>query len=166
MRLVTKNRVGKIFSLALAVGLWFAFVGETETAASVAVPVEYRNLPQGMDISNDLPDHLYLKVRGPAARVSTSEISQAAVVLDLSSIDRPGEQTFTLDQNSVKLPTGLTLTRSVPSQIRIQVENRDSRQVPVAIRFAGPPPQGYRVVSQSVYPPKLPVVRPRTHMDQ
>ncbi len=166
MRLLTKNIGWKIFSLALAVGLWFAFVGEMETAASVAVPVEYRNLPRGMDISNDLPDHLYLKIRGPAARVSTSEISQAAVVLDLSSIDRPGEQTFTLDQNSVKLPTGLTLTRAVPSQIRIQVENRDSRQVPVEIRFAGPPPQGYRVASQSADPPKLLVLGPRTHMER
>jgi YbbR domain-containing protein len=164
MGLLTRNIGWKIFSLALAIGLWFAFVGETETAASVAVPVEYRNLPRGLDISNDLPDHLYLKVRGPAARVSTSEISQAAVVLDLSSIDRPGEQTFTLDQSSVKLPTGLTLTRSVPSQIRIQVENRDSREAPVEIRFAGPPPQGYRVASQSVTPPKLLVLGPRTHI--
>jgi len=166
MRLLTRNLGWKIFSLALAIGLWFAFVGETETAASVAVPVEYRNLPQGMDISNDLPDHLYLKVRGPAARVSTNEISQASVVLDLSSIERPGEQTFTLDQNSVKLPTGLSLTRAVPSQIRVKVENRDSRQVPVEIRFAGPPPQGYRVASQSVYPPKLLVLGPRSHMER
>jgi YbbR domain-containing protein len=166
MRLLTKNIWWKIFSLALAIGLWFAFVGEMETAASVAVPVEYRNLPQGMDISNDLPDHLYLKVRGPAARIGTSEISQAAVVLDLSSIDRPGEQTFTLDQTTVKLPTGLALTRVVPSQIRIQVENRDSREVPVEIRFAGPPPLGYRVASQSVYPSKLLVRGPRSHMER
>jgi YbbR domain-containing protein len=164
MHWLTKNIGWKIFSLALAIGLWFAFVGESETAASVAVPVEYRNLPQGMDISNDLPDHLYLKVRGPAARVSTSEMSQAAVVLDLSSIDRPGEQTFTLDQSSVKLPTGLQLTRAVPSQIRVQVELRDSLEAPVEVRFAGPPPPGYRVASQSVIPLKLKVLGPRTHV--
>jgi YbbR domain-containing protein len=166
MALFTKNIGWKLFSVALAVVLWFAFVGETETAASVAVPVEYRNLPKGLEISNDLPDHLSLKIRGPAARVSTTEISQAAVVLDLASINKAGEQTFTLDQNTVKLPTGLMLTRAVPSQIRVQVERRDSREVPVEVRVAGPPPEGYRVAKQSVEPPTLKVTGPQTHVER
>ncbi len=166
MGLLINNIGWKLFALTLAIGLWIAFVGETESAASVSVPVEYRNLPLGLEISNDLPDHLSLKVRGPAARISTTEIAQAAVILDLSSIDKPGEQTFTLDQASVKLPTGLALTRAVPSQIRVEVEKREWRDVPVDVHLAAPPPKGYRVVSQSVDPPKLRVLGPQTRVER
>src|SRR5947208_427693 len=114
MRFLTHNLSWKIFSVALSTMLWFALVAESETAMSVAVPVEFRNLPRDLEISNEVSDRLYLKVRGPSARMRPSDMAQASVLLNLATVTRPGEHTFTLDQSTVHLPAGVMLTRAVP----------------------------------------------------
>jgi YbbR domain-containing protein len=166
MRFLTTNFGWKLFSLLLSVGLWFAFIAESEIATSITVPVEFKNLPKDLEISSDVPDRLNLKVRGPSARMRSAELLQSSVMLDLASIARPGEQTFTLDQSTVDLPTGVILSRAVPSQIKLKFEKRVSRGIPVQVRFAGPPPHGYRVVSQDISPAQVQITGPQSRVDQ
>src|SRR5437870_2320386 len=144
MRYLTNNLSWKLFSLALSTLLWFGLVAESETALSVSVPIEFRNLPRDLEISNEVDDRLYLKVRGPSARMRPSDMAQASVLLNLATISQPGEHTFTLDQSTVNLPAGVILTRAVPSQIRLRFERHARRMVPVEVNFEGPPPAGYR----------------------
>jgi len=89
LRFLKTNLSWKLFSLLIAVLLWFAFVAESETAVSIAVPVEFRNLPRDLEVTTEVVDKLYLKVRGPSARMRSSELAQATVVLNLSPVDRP-----------------------------------------------------------------------------
>jgi YbbR domain-containing protein len=166
MRFLTTNFGWKLFSLLLSVALWFTFVAESETATSITVPIAFLNLPRDLDISSDVPDRLNLKVRGPSARMKSAELMQSSVVLNLAAVARPGEQTFTLDQSTVDLPTGVVLTRAVPSQIKLKFEKRASRDVPVEIRFAGPPPKGYRVISQTVSPLQVQITGPQSRVQQ
>ncbi|MEO8127674.1 MAG: CdaR family protein [Bryobacteraceae bacterium] len=165
LRFLTTNLGWKLFSLLLSVLLWFAFVAESETAASIAVPVEFRNMPRDLEITTEVADKLYLNVRGPSARMRPSDLAQASVVLNLGLVDRPGERTFTLDQTTVNLPLGISLTRVVPSQIRLRFEKRLRRLVPVEARFEGPPPQGYRVATMDITPPKLSIAGPESRVD-
>ncbi len=164
LRFLKTNPAWKLFSLLLSILLWFAFVAESETALSIAVPVEYRNLPRDLEISTEVADRLYLKVRGPSARMRSSDLAQAAVVLNLASIVRPGEHTFTLDQATVNLPAGIVLTRAVPSQIRLRFERRLIRSVGVEPRFEGPPPQGYRMASVETLPKTLQIAGPESRV--
>jgi YbbR domain-containing protein len=164
MRFLKTNLSWKIFSLLLSTLLWFAFVAESETALSIAVPVEYRNLPRDLEISTEAPDRLYLKVRGPSARMRASDLAQSSVVLNLATIVRPGERTFTLDQSTVNLPAGVTLTRAVPSQIRLRLEKRLSRSIAVEPRFEGPPPRGYRVSKMEISPKTLQIAGPESRV--
>lgn len=166
MRILTANLGWKLFSLALAAGLWFAFVAETETAMSIAVPVEFRNLPKDLEISSDLADRMYLKVHGPSARMKPSDLAESLVILNLASVVRPGEQTFTFDQSTVELPAGVIMTRAIPSQIRLKFESRLIQSVRVEPRFAGPPSQGYTVVRQEVSPRQLRITGPESRVQQ
>lgn len=163
-RFLKTNAGWKLFSLLLSAGLWFAFVAESETAASIAVPVEFRNMPRDLEITTEVADRLYLKVRGPSARMRSSDLAKASVVLNLVSVVRPGERTFTLDESTVNLPAGIVLTRAVPSQIRLQFENRLRRNVPVEPRFEGPPPHGYRVARMQTSPQALVIAGPESRV--
>ncbi|MGH9629586.1 MAG: CdaR family protein [Bryobacteraceae bacterium] len=165
-RLITNNFWWKVFAVALAFGLWLSFVRESQIATSIPVPVQLRNVPVDLEISSDLPDSLYLSLRGPSSRLTASALSGAAVLLDLGSIHKPGEQTFTLGPGNVSLPAGVTLTRIVPSQIRLVFEERITQEVPVEVRFAGPPPVGYRIAKTEVTPPRLKITGPENRVQQ
>ncbi len=163
-RFLKTNVSWKLFSLLLSIVLWFTFVAESETAVSIAVPVEFRNMPRDLEITTEVADRLYLKVRGPSARMRSSDLAQASVVLNLAPVVRPGERTFTLDQSTVHLPAGIVLTRAVPSQIRLRFENRLHRRVPVEPRFEGLPPRGYRVARMETSPPALTIAGPESRV--
>jgi YbbR domain-containing protein len=82
------------------------------------------------------------------------------VVLDLKSHARPGERTFTVQEVNLNLPNGIDLVRAVPSQIRVVLERRLRKDVLVTLRFASPPPNGYRVRWSQLVPERLSIVGP------
>ncbi|MBC8164444.1 MAG: hypothetical protein H7Y20_01085 [Bryobacteraceae bacterium] len=160
MRALTEHLGWKLLSLLAALGFWYLFVGESEIAASLPVMVQYRNVPADLEITTDQPTRLFMRVRGPSSRVTASSLSSAALVLDLRGIHSPGEHTFPITANDLLLPPGVYLLHVVPSRVRINFESRSSKSVPVEVRFAGPPPSGYELVSQRVSPESVRVVGP------
>jgi len=166
MRMLTENLAWKLFSIAAAIAFWCALAGQTEVATAVPASVRYRNVPPELELNSDHVERLFLKVRGPAARLSTSSLSQTTLVLDLQNAMQPGEQTFTIGERNLTLPPGVTLIRVVPSQVRVRLERRATKDVPVEVRFAGPPPTGYRVVHHDVQPLKIRIVGPESRLDQ
>ena len=161
---LTSNLGWKFLSLIIAILLWYAVVGEPELATSVSAPVEYKNIPAALEMSSDVLDRVHLELRGPAGKLRTSDLADLAVVLDLESVHRAGERTFTIQQWNVNLPSGVTLSRAVPAQVRVRFENRASRDVPVRARYSTLPP-GYRIVKQDVEPATIRITGPESHVN-
>jgi hypothetical protein len=153
----------KLLSLAIAIFLWVIFVGSPALITSVSAPIQYQDMPRGLEISSDVPEGVYLEIQGPSARLGTYELSGTAVVLDLRNVRLPGEYTFTIDSDSVRVPTGLHLVRAVPAQLRLTFERQMQNEVPVRVRFAGPPPAGYQV-GALVQPPLVRIIGPESRV--
>ena len=166
MRMLTDNIGWKVFSVALATSFWWALSGQTEVATAVPAAVRYRNVPQELELSSDHVERLFLKVRGPATRLAASSLAQTTLVLDLGNVLKPGEQTFTITENNLTLPPGVSLVRVVPSQVRVRLERRATKDVPIEVRFAGPPPAGYRIAEQSVQPQIIRIIGPESRLEQ
>ena len=62
LSLLTDNLLLKLISLAFAVVLWIFVMGEQRHEVSHVVPVEYRNLPKGLMIANEVPDAVAVTV--------------------------------------------------------------------------------------------------------
>ncbi len=163
--LLTKNLGLKLLSLLVAILLWAIFVREPQRMTSVWVPVLFEGMPEGFEISAGLIDRVQLEVFGPASQLTPQKMSEAVVVLELGHVDQPGERTYTIRPSDVHLPAGVRCSRAMPSQIRLRFERRASRLIPVRVRYASPPPEGYVITRQEVIPDKLPVVGPATNLE-
>lgn len=152
IRKIFRKAGWRLLALAAAFALWLTFVGSPELVTSVSAPVEYQNMPADLEAVSELPQRVYLEVKGPSARLHGVGLSQASVVLNLDDVHRAGERTITIDRRSVDLPAGVSLVRSVPAQIRLRFERRVTAEVPVQVRFGTPPPAGYRVANVQVTP--------------
>jgi YbbR domain-containing protein len=164
-RLLTENIFWKLAALIIACGFWYSFVGETELATSIPVAIQFKNVPPDLDLTSEQLDRIYVRLRGPATRLNPGDLTNVIVVFDLAQIHTEGEHTFTLDSSNLRLPAGVHVGRVVPSQVRLTFDNRISREVPVEVRYAGPPPKGYRISRQEVSPHQVRVTGPESRVD-
>lgn len=159
--ILTHNLGWKLLSLAAAIAIWMLVASEPELSTLTTVPVEYKGVPDDLEISSDVLQGVTVETRGPSGRLRDMQDSRSAVVLDLSSVQQAGTKTFDIDKRNVNLPRGLTLVRVIPGQLSFTFEKRLSREVPVEVKYAAPHP-GYAVVSAEAFPPKLRIVGPES----
>lgn len=165
IRLLTKNAGWKLLSLFLAITLWYAVAREPELATSISVPIEFKNIPDDLDISSGVPDRVHIEIRGPSGRLGRDYLSDLAVVLDLSDV-RPGERTFTVHGWNINLPLGVAFYRAVPSQITLRFDHLLTRAVRIVPRYAKSPPDGYRLKSFQLDPSTVRIRGPEDHVKQ
>ncbi len=164
-RLLTENLGWKIAAILVAAAFWFAFVGETELATSAPVSVQFKNVPSDLELTSQKLERVFLRLRGPATRLTPGGLAQILVVLDLSQVDSAGEHTFNLGPDNLLLPAGVRVARIVPSQVRLTFEKRVAREIPIEVRYAGPPPHGYRIAGQHVWPQKARIIGPESRVE-
>jgi len=155
----------KLLSLAIAVALWAIVASEPELATFITAQLEYKNLPDDIEIASEPVTSVTLELRGSSAvlRGMGDGGVQAAVILDMSNV-LSGERTFTIGPANVKLPRGVHLVRAKPSQVSFKFERRISRRVPVVVRFTGEGAHGYSIASRQVTPAELTIVGPASEI--
>jgi YbbR domain-containing protein len=154
----------KLLSLAIAAILWFVVAREPSIATSVNAPIQFKNMSEDLDISSEIPERVRLEVRGPSGRLSRDNLAETAVLLDLATVAGPGERTFTFTDRSVRLPSGVSFYKAVPSQITIRFEHLMYKDVSVRARYATGPPDGYAIVKSSFEPRTVRIVGPESHV--
>jgi YbbR domain-containing protein len=165
-RLFMEHLGWKLLSIVLAFVLWATLTREPELATSVTTPILFRNLPDDLDISSDIPERVQLEVRGPASRLTAQSLAQTAVMLDLTGI-QPGERTFNIHDGTIlQLPRGVINYRTVPSQVSLHFERLISKDVPIEPAYSGPPPRGYGIVRYEIIPPKARIRGPESDINR
>ncbi|MEO8371554.1 MAG: CdaR family protein, partial [Candidatus Solibacter sp.] len=154
----------KLLSLAIAVVIWALVATEPELATFASVRLEYKNLPQGLEISSDPVSSVLLELRGPAGALrSVGDGAHPNVVLDMSEAGT-GEHTFTITGRNVKVMRGVHLVRAIPSEVRFRFEPRRNHTVPVHVRFINEGQNGYVIESHKVNPPEMELTGPRSRV--
>ncbi len=136
---------------------------EPEVATSLSVPIEFKNIPDDLDIGGNLPDRVRLEVRGPSGRLTRDNLADAAVVLDLSDA-HPGQRTYTIRTSNVSLPFGVDFYRAVPSQVTLRFDQLSTRTVPIRAVSVNIP-DGYRVVAAMVDPAAVRIRGPQERVN-
>jgi YbbR domain-containing protein len=164
MEFLTRNLVWKLLSLVVAFFFWLNVASEPDLATIVSVPVEYNNFPGGLEISSDIVETIDVEARGPAGQLRSLQDSRIAAVVDFSTVDAPGERTFTLTAKQLNLPRGINLIRTIPAQLRFKFEKQLSREIPVDVKFSGALPNGLSVAEVDVEPRELSITGPESRV--
>ena len=155
-RLASQNLVLKVVALALAVTAWWFVAGESKVLVSFTIPLEIRNVPKGLTMTNKPERQVEVRLSGPSSLLSGMRPSEISAGVDLTA-GRAGRQYFTLDDRAVKVPPGIKVQRIFPSSIEVILDRTDRRAVPVSARIGGGPAVRRRVAKVEIDPPSVEV---------
>ena len=117
---ITRNFFLKLLSLVLALAIWIAVGGDVSTEILFLVPVEFRNVPQGIHY-NAQPTRVELRVRGPRWMVRQASETDFSVPVDLSGITEPGERLILLQPKNATAPSSVEVVGINPAAIRLTI---------------------------------------------
>jgi YbbR domain-containing protein len=161
---ITHNWFLKIFSLLLAMVLWITVASETSSEIGLEVPLEYRNIPPQLEITEDTTNTVEVRLRGSPNLIKDVTPKQVSTNIDLSSM-KPGEIVFPLTSQNVQAPFGAEVVRVNPSRVRINLERTISKMVPVVPKIQGPPARGFEVGKVSLDPSRVRVEGPESRVN-
>ena len=161
-QLLVHNFWWRVLALVVAVSIWAVVASEPELSMFATVPVEYRNLPDNLEMSSQPAETVTLELRGPSGELrGFGESRPPFVELDMTDIT-PGVHTFAIDSGDVRLARGVRLVRAFPSEVRIEFDHRLVRTIPVKVQFT----EGSAVARYRVTPDKLVVAGPARHVER
>ena len=149
----------KCLSVGVAALLWFLISGQQIAERALRIPLEYSNLPTGLEMTGDTPMVVDVRVRGSAPAVSRMAAGELVAVLDVGSA-KPGHRLFHLTTADVRTPFGIEVVTVTPSSVALNVEPSAAKMVPVVPAIEGDPAPGFQVGAVSADPATVEVVGP------
>lgn len=120
-RLCLANLDLKFAALGLAgVFWWMSFLASGTTIRTLSVPIEFSNVPSGMEVTNQSADTLDIQVRGSPWIMDSVSLGTHVGAFDLRGL-HPGWHTLRLQPRSLDLPPGITVNRVTPETVRVEV---------------------------------------------
>lgn len=162
-RHVVHNFWLKMISIAFAVGLWVAVTRDQQSEVPIEVPIEFRNVPQGIEISSEHIPEVQVRLRGAERLMRRLQRSDVEVRVDLTGI-KPGERTFDLNAD-VHHPYDLEVASVVPGQLHLTFDTRLTRQVEVHPRVVGTFAAGYSIAKITADPPAINISGPQKRVN-
>lgn len=155
----------KILAIALAALLWLTVAGEHVVERSLRVPLEYRNIPEALEIVGNAPDSVDVRVRGSSAVLSRLQSGEIVAVLDLSNA-RAGSRLFHIRNDAVRSPFGVEVSQVAPATLSLELEKSARRRVPVVPATEGDPAPGFVVGRVTADPATVEIVGPDSRVRQ
>lgn len=136
----------KFLSTLVAFLLWLIVAGERVVERVMRAPVEFQNLPAGLELVGNPPDTLEVRLRGSSGALSRIAAGDMSAVIDLSTA-RPGRRLFHISQSQVNVPYGIDIVQVGPSTLTMEFELSGIRVIKVEPSIDGRPADGYEVTS-------------------
>jgi diadenylate cyclase len=148
--------------LVSAVVIWGLNSGKPLSLKTVSVPIDYRNLSDGLELQNPMTEHVELQVRGQPPLIASLSPQEVTAFVNLGEVS-PGRHHVNLSVANVLVPPGLEVVRISPSSLYVNLESRIERTVKVLPRLVGRPTDG---VEATVRPAMVTVRGPRSVFDE
>ncbi len=141
----------KVLSMVLAVTLFVLVRNDKDATSGAYVKVIY-TLPEDRVLVSDPVPEVKVSVRGPWTKLQHLDRSLEPIHIDLTHVHTSDVR---IDEDAIKVPTGVRVSSIVPSEVHVEFEPRVSREVPVQPILEGQPADGYRVAKVVAEPPRV-----------
>jgi YbbR domain-containing protein len=162
---IFRNFGVKVVSIGLALLLWGLVAGQREAERSLRIPLEYRNIPEHLELISE-PDSLVdVRVRGSSSLLGELRAADLVAVLDLRTA-REGRRLFHLLPSDVNVPAGVDVLQVTPSTVSLTFEASAARIVPVVPDVEGEPAPGFVAGRVIADPATVEVIGPQSAVRQ
>lgn len=163
--MLTENLPIKIISITLAVFLWFfvTFKGQTET--SFEVPLEFKNTPSDMEVLKQNVKKISVSISARERLLREISQNEVRVIVDLSNA-KLGENSIPITKSSVKSPRGVDIIRIEPSVVKVYLDKKEQKNVPVKAIIVGNPQKGFIVSSVEINPSSINIEGAKKELDR
>ena len=120
----------RALALVLALLLFLISRQPVSEVRIVGVPVEYINVPAGLELTGDIPQTVSVRLKGPRDVVRGLPPSQLAVEADLRD-KTAGERNVQLRTSDLNLPTNVEISRVEPASLQLKLEPTLHKKVKV-----------------------------------
>jgi uncharacterized protein (TIGR00159 family) len=125
-RALVSNLRLKLVAAGLAAVIWIvSFLATATTVRIVGVPVQFSNVPPGLEISEQSATRLEVQLRGNPWLMESSSITNLVANFDLRGV-RQGWMTLRVSPEDLDLPPGVTVERAFPKTLSIHLVARAS----------------------------------------
>jgi len=138
-------------SVLVMTGIWFGFTRSQDTIVALNVPIEYVNRPANYDILDTSVDEARLQLLGSSALIKSLGQGQVGVRVDLSKAVE-GRNTFTITQDDIVLPPGVSLNKIQPTAIDVTLDVPATRELPVQADWIGRLPENISLTDVKIVP--------------
>jgi len=138
------------------VAAWWFVAGESKVLVSFTIPLEIRNVPKGLTMTNKPEREVEVRLSGPSSLLSGMRPSEISAGVDVTAA-HAGRQYFTLDDRAVKVPPGIKMQRIFPPSIEVILDRTERRAVPVSARIGGGAAVRRRIAKVEIDPPSVEV---------
>lgn len=123
----------KLAALGLAGLIWsMSFLASGATIRTVTVPIEFSNVPGGMEIGDQSADSVELQVRGSPWIMDSISMNRLIARFDLRSLG-PGAHSLALVPRTLALPPGLVVDKVTPAKIRVTLTSSRTGNAPARV---------------------------------
>jgi YbbR domain-containing protein len=155
----------KALSLVMAIFLWMFVAGEETVERGLRVPLELVQFPPGLELQDEAPTVVDVRVRGSSATLSQVGPGDIVAFLDLHTA-RAGRRVFQLTPEQVRVPFNVEVVQVSPASITLVFESSMTKTVPINPSYEGTPAPGYVVGKVTVQPGTVDVTGPETAVSQ
>jgi hypothetical protein len=118
-RLLVSHLRLKMAALGLAGLVWsMSFLASGTTIRMVNVPIEFSNVPGGMEVADESTDSVELQIRGSPWIMDSVSMNKLIARFDLRQL-RPGNHSLELAPRMLDLPPGIVVDRVTPAHVRL-----------------------------------------------
>ncbi|MEW6053600.1 MAG: CdaR family protein [Nitrospirota bacterium] len=141
----------KIASVLLAIVLWLFVTSRGQSEMSIDVPLEFKNIPAGLEIANNNIKTVSLNIKGQERLIRNVKSSDIRVYVDLSKAKR-GEGIYYISREDTRVPRSVTVTSISPLSVKVVTEETITKTVRIVPVVFGEPERGYYVRALDVTP--------------
>ncbi len=163
-RFVTTNPWLKLTSLVLASMLWFFVVSKGRSVIVVDTAIEFKNIPEKLKVINNR-QRAAVSIEGYERLLQKLRQEDINVVIDLAEV-KEGDVVLPLSSDNVTLPKALTVNDISPQTIKLKIEAKEKKTVPVRTVIVGSPASGFRVEKIEAVPDSIQIEGPRSVIEK
>lgn len=170
MKFLTHNGGLKLFSLLLAIGLWYYALGEEGIDVTRTVPLQIEVKNEQLSLLESTTKSVKITLNAPRSLLTdmtSGEIIAKHVIGE--KITTVGDYSFRLESRDFKLPSPqMRVIQVEPEVVKIKLDELVVQKMKIEPHFSGEPAFGYDVVSAEVQldPNAIMVEGPKSQLSQ